>query len=72
MNIANLSAKQLHQAARIREKIDSLQKDLARILGPETPAAVNVPKKKRHMSAAARKRISDAQKARWAKFKARK
>lgn len=64
----NLSAAQLRRAAALQEKIETMQAELASLLGDSSggkPA-----KKKRTMSAAARKRIADAQKARWAKQKA--
>jgi hypothetical protein len=72
-SIASLSAKQLRRAADIKDKIQSLEKELEQILGssiePATPAA---PKKRRKMSAAGRARIAAAQKARWAKIKGAK
>ena len=68
--ITNLSASQLHRAAGIKHKIESLQKKLAGLLGSTAgPAA---PGKRRRMSAAARARMAAAQKARWAKAKGRK
>ena len=71
--IASLSAKQLRRAADIKDKIQSLEKELEQILGssikPATPAT---PKKRRKMSAAGRARISAAAKARWAKIKGAK
>lgn len=69
----NLSATQLHRAAKLQEKIEVLQKDLAALLGasPSSTASADKPaKKKRTMSAAARKKIAAAQRARWAKQKA--
>ncbi len=72
-----LTSKQLRRAADIQDKIESLQKELSKLLGGATviagnsPAAGAVPKK-RKMSAAARKKIAAAQKARWAKVKASK
>jgi hypothetical protein len=84
--LSNLTAKQLRQAATIREKIDALEKDLADILNltPEAPvaarkpgrprkqavASVQAPKGKRRMSKAGRARIAAAAKARWATFRA--
>jgi len=63
----------LRRAAGIKEKIQSLEKKLKTILGsPKEAAAPGVPKKRRKMSAAARKKIAAAQKARWAKVKAKK
>jgi hypothetical protein len=72
-SIASLSAKQLRRAADIKDKIQSLEKELGQILGSSTkPAAPAAPKKRRKMSAAGRARIAAAQKARWAKIKAAK
>jgi hypothetical protein len=70
-SIASLSAQQLRRAADIKDKIQSLEKELEQILGSSIkPAATAAPKKKRKMSAAGRARISAAAKARWAKVKA--
>jgi hypothetical protein len=72
-SIASLSAKQLRRAADIKDKIQSLEKELEQILSfsikPAAPAAT---RKRRKMSAAGRARIAAAQKARWAKIKAAK
>jgi hypothetical protein len=71
-----LSSKQLQRAARIKAKIETLQSELSRLLGGGPAGNSNAPKadkpKKRSMSAAARAKIGAAQKARWAKVKARK
>jgi hypothetical protein len=71
--IAALSAQQLRKAADIKDKIQSLENKLNRILGASNlvPAGVG-PKKKRKMSAAGRAKIAAAQKARWAKIKAKR
>lgn len=79
----NLSSAQFRRAAALQEKIEAMQAELASLLGSgpapsgkgkgkgkkdkdtDKPA-----KKKRTMSASARKRIAEAQKARWAKQKA--
>jgi hypothetical protein len=75
-DINNLSAKQLRKAANLKDKIASLEKELAKLLGSapvlETPAETKPARKKRRMSAAGRARIAAAQKARWAKVKAGK
>jgi hypothetical protein len=72
-SIASLSAKQLRRAADIKDKIQSLEKELEQILGSSIePAAPAAPKKRRKMSAAGRARIAAAQKARWAKIKGAK
>ena len=69
-SIASLSARQLRRAADIKDKIQSLEKELEQILGSSTElAAPAAPKKRRKMSAAGRARISAAAKARWAKVK---
>jgi len=71
--LSSLSAQQLRRAADIKDKIESLTNELSRILGsPAKAAAPDSPtsKKRRKMSTAARKKISAAQKARWAKQKA--
>jgi DNA-binding transcriptional regulator YdaS (Cro superfamily) len=66
--ITQLTPRQLRQAADIQEKIVSLQKKLADLLGaPVAPLAQQ--KKKRTISAAGIARIRAAQKARWAKVK---
>ncbi len=71
-SITNLSPAELRNAANIQEKIQSLQKKLAQILGATAePAASDAPKK-RKMSAAGRKAIAAAAKARWAKINASK
>ena len=70
-SITNLSAQQLRHAANIKEKIQSLEDELNRILSP-SEAVSTVAKPKRKMSATARARIAAAQKARWAKLKGAK
>ena len=74
--LLTLTPAQLRHAAGIKEKIVSLEKELAAILGAPAPAAktpaVKPVKKKRTMSAAGRASVAAAQKARWAKIKAAK
>src|SRR2546428_72845 len=68
--LTTLSVKNLKQAISIRERIESLHSQLARITGAQAaPVKNGAPRrgKKRRMSAAARARISAAMKARWAK-----
>ena len=69
----SLSSSQLRRAAALQEKIEVLQVELSQLLGGSSsaaPAAEGKPgKKKRVMSAAARKKIADAQRKRWAKQK---
>jgi hypothetical protein len=73
-SITSLSVQQLRNAAGLKEKIQSLEKELVRLLGSSaTPAADPAPKKKKFkMSAAGRARISAAAKARWAKVRGKK
>ena len=72
-SIANLSAQQLRRAANIKDKIQSLENELGRILGASTKSSNAVaPKKKRKMSAAGRAKIAAAARARWAKVKGQK
>jgi hypothetical protein len=68
--MTHLSASQLRRAADIKDQIESLQKELARLLGSTDGAAA--PRKRRKMSAAGRRKIAAAAKARWAKIKGRK
>jgi hypothetical protein len=70
-SITSLSAQQLRRAAEIKDKIQSLENELNKIFGSpaKSPAVAPAPKKRRKMSAEARKRISEAMKARWAKSK---
>jgi hypothetical protein len=73
MSIANLSVQTLRKAADLKEKIESLHKQLATIFGSATNSvAIKAPKKKGGMSAAGKARIAAAQKLRWAKIKAAK
>src|SRR5262249_50528156 len=64
--LANLSAKQLRQAAQLKERIDSLEAELVRVLGATSASGIPT---RRRMSAAAIAKISAAQKARWARVK---
>jgi BRCT domain type II-containing protein len=73
--MTELTSKQLRQAANIKEKIENLENDLARLLTGTDSAGgtgTKAPRKRRKMSAAARAKISAAAKARWAKVKAGK
>ncbi|HEY3763304.1 MAG TPA: hypothetical protein VGN23_16275 [Verrucomicrobiae bacterium] len=70
-SITNLSAKQLRQAAKLKDKISELQSDLDRILGGSGSSPVGRPRRKRKpMSAAAKAKIAAAARARWKKAKA--
>jgi len=72
--LATLSSAQLQQAVGIKVKIEALEQALAALLGaPATPTArAAAHKPKRRMSAAGRKRIAAAARARWAKLRAAK
>jgi hypothetical protein len=77
LNMANtlrdLSVAQLKKAVAIKERMEELEKELTGLLGiPESMTLGGVVRRHRTMSAAARKRISEAMKARWAKQKAGK
>jgi hypothetical protein len=68
MNPFDLTINQLKRAAAIKERIEALNKELRVILG--APANTRAaPKKKRPMSAATKKQIAAAQKARWASLR---
>jgi hypothetical protein len=65
MNPLDLSVSQLKRAAVIKEQIEALTKELRAILG--APAATRpAPKKSRIVSAAVKRKIAAAQRARWA------
>jgi len=69
--LENVSVDQLQRALAIRQQIETLQNEMAQILGGEI--ALPQPRKgKGKMSASARARIGAAQKARWAKLKGKK
>jgi len=68
MNITDLTPHQLRRAASIKQRLESLNKELRRLLdGAIAHGAIS--SKKRTMSAAVRKKIAAAQRARWAKRK---
>jgi hypothetical protein len=65
--LANLSVQQLQRALDIKQQIIVLEQELARIqTGGRSIARPAAPAAKKSMSAAARAKISEAQKARWA------
>jgi hypothetical protein len=73
MNILNLSSAKLKRIVALKTQIERLQSKLETLAGNPSPAPVqNVVRKRRPMSAAARKKISQAAKARWAKVRAAK
>jgi hypothetical protein len=68
MNITELTPRQLRRAAEIKEKLDDLNRELRRLLnGSSSNGAAS--RSKRTMSAAVRRKIAAAQRARWAKLK---
>ncbi len=68
MNVLDLSTSQLKRAAAIKEQIDKLNRELGSILG--APAATRTAlRNHRGMSAAVKRKIAVAQKARWAKLR---
>jgi hypothetical protein len=68
MNTTDLTPQQLRRAAAIKEKLDALNRELRSLLsGSSSNGAASG--KKRTMSAAVRRKIAAAQKARWAKVK---
>jgi uncharacterized protein YciI len=70
--LLNFSVAKLKRMAALKSKIERLQSQLEALvtIGPRTPAKSG--RKRRKMSAAARRKISLAAKARWAKVRARK
>ena len=72
-SITDLTPQQLRQAADVQEKIQELQNELNQLLGAaSTPsAATTAPETpgKRHFTAAAKARMAQAQRERWAKIK---
>jgi chromosome segregation ATPase len=68
MNPLDLTITQLKRATAIKERIEALNKELRGILGvPATTRAA--PKKKRTMTAAMKKQLAAARKARWANLR---
>ena len=71
--LRTLATAKLKRAVEIREKIESLERELTRLLGvPEKFTIGHALRTKRKMSAAVRARIAVASKARWAKIRANK
>src|SRR5712671_3075130 len=69
-SLSNLTAKQLRQAADIKERIDTLQREMARVLGSSAQASNGAgSQRKTTMSPAVRARIAAAARARWARIK---
>ena len=64
MNPLDITINQLKRAATIKETIAALNKELRGILGVSAKSGA-APKQKRSMSAAVKKKIAAAQRARW-------
>jgi len=71
MNLFDLTITQLKRATAIKEEIDKLNKELGSILSG-SPRSGAAPTKKPTMSAAVKKKIAAAQKARWATLRGAK
>ena len=71
MSILNLTPKQLRQAAKIKEKIFDLEKELGGLIGDvgRDVSSSLIRKGKRKLSDAGRLAIAAAQNLRWSKFK---
>ena len=71
--LARLSVAQLKRATAIKERIETLEKELTGMLGiPEALTVGGTIRRRRKMSAAAKAKISAAAKARWARVRAAK
>lgn len=68
MNPLDLTVNQLKRATAIKERIEHLNKDLRSILSAPVSTRA-APKRKRTMSAAAKKQLAAARKARWANLR---
>lgn len=69
MDLLSLASDKLRRLADIKDKIESLEKQLAAVAASSSTAIA--PRRKNRMSAAGRLAIAAAQKARWAKKKAK-
>jgi hypothetical protein len=72
LSISELSARQLRQAANLKERIDILQRELNQILGSSSFGAVtreDHARAKRTMSAATKAKLAAIARARWKKAK---
>ena len=66
-----LSVAQLKRAAAIKERIEKMERELTSLLGiPEALTVGGTMRRHRRLSTAARKRISEATKRRWAQYRA--
>lgn len=72
-DLLHISTAKLQTIIAVKKQIERLQARLVKLAGAAVPASVaTAPRKRRKMSAAGRKAISEAAKARWAKIKAKK
>jgi hypothetical protein len=72
-DLLQISTGKLQRILAVKKQIEHLEAKLAKLAGAAAPAAATAgPRKRRRMSASARKRISAAATARWAKFRAAK
>ena len=70
--LLNLSVAKLKHLAALKAKIERLQSQLEAVAASASSAPVKTGRKRRKMSAAARRKISLAAKARWAKVRTAK
>lgn len=71
--LMRLTSQQLRRATAIRQRIEKLERELASLIGvPEGMTLGGVIRRKRKFSVAGRKRIVEAMKRRWAKYRATK
>jgi hypothetical protein len=70
--LLNLSVAKLRHMAALKSKIERLQSQLEALVTNSTRTPAKSGRKRRKMSAAARRKISLAAKARWAKVRAAK
>jgi hypothetical protein len=68
-SLSNLSVAQLKRAVEIKQRIESLEAEVGRLLGGRSSVAGGGAPARRTMSSAARARIGAAQRARWARQK---
>ena len=72
MSILNLTSNELRRAAQLKDQVEELQNELAKLIGGGSITPAKTAKPKRTMSRAARAKIAAAQRARWAKQKGSK
>lgn len=72
-DLLQLSTAKLRRIIAVKRQIERLEAQLEKLVGATSSSvATGAPRKRRKMSAEARKRISEAATARWAKFRAAK